>query len=456
MKKLVVSLISILSMLIGIILIYDNSNYKVLTNKIENNKINSNSLTMMYETYYQSGEYQVSNNNVWPQEGYTFNENLSKCENGSVLTWDDASKKILLQATVSDKCYVYFDKEPLTLANYIINSVYIEDGINDLYYHDGQGSYVNFDQEAGDNSYRYAGENPNNYVCYGSDEAVCTEDNLYRIIGVFDNQIKIIKNTSIGKYLWGTTKWSGITKPDMYTTLNTTYYGTLTSEWQELIDQNHKWKVGGMSESKVSATTKTVYDYEVGINQNGYEESMAIGLMYISDYGYGASPENWLLHLTNEYSEIQNSNWLKKSINEWTITQVNGWIPEYITYAINESGNVYTLSSGNANEIRPCFYLNSWVLYSSGDGTVSNPYRISKPDNLISFTVVGTKYYAEEGMTWEDWVNSIYNKDNFIIDNNSELKSNAGFIFQNSHQITINEVIEENVIYSLSSGGGAI
>ena len=29
--------------------------------------------------------------------------------------------------------------------------------------------------------------------------------------------------------------------------------------------------------------------------------------------------------------------------------------------------------------------------------------------SLISFTIDGTQYQAEEGMTWEDWVNSEYN-----------------------------------------------
>ena len=45
------------------------------------------------------------------------------------------------------------------------------------------------DQEAEDNSYRYAGANPNNYVCFGSDEETCPADNLYRIIGVFGDHI---------------------------------------------------------------------------------------------------------------------------------------------------------------------------------------------------------------------------------------------------------------------------
>ena len=63
-----------------------------------------------------------------------------------------------------------------------------------MYYHDGQGTYTNASQEAGDNSYRFSGANPNNYVCFGSDAATCPNDNLYRIIGVFDGEVKLIKN----------------------------------------------------------------------------------------------------------------------------------------------------------------------------------------------------------------------------------------------------------------------
>ena len=64
---------------------------------------NSNALTMMYETEAGSGEYQVSSDTTWPQEGYTFNETLSKCENGSKLSWDDENKKVVMQANESDK-----------------------------------------------------------------------------------------------------------------------------------------------------------------------------------------------------------------------------------------------------------------------------------------------------------------------------------------------------------------
>lgn len=73
-----------------------------------------------------------------------------------------------------------------------------------LYYHDGLGTYINANQEAGDNSYRYSGANPDNFICFGSDEATCPTDNLYRIIGVFDNKIKLIKYDYAGSDMLGT------------------------------------------------------------------------------------------------------------------------------------------------------------------------------------------------------------------------------------------------------------
>lgn len=43
---------------------------------------------------------------------------------------------------------------------------------------------------------------------------------------------------------------------------------------------------------------------------------------------------------------------------------------------------------------------------------------IVKEPTLISFTVGEVEYQAEEGMTWEEWVNSTYNTGVFYIDNN--------------------------------------
>lgn len=108
---ILIAIISVLITIIVILLMQNNADKAVICNEnsFKEKITNSNALTMMYETEAGSGEYQVSSDTTWPQEGYTFNETLSKCENGSKLSWDDENKKVVMQANESDKCYVYFD-----------------------------------------------------------------------------------------------------------------------------------------------------------------------------------------------------------------------------------------------------------------------------------------------------------------------------------------------------------
>ena len=215
---------------------------------------------IMLETEAGSGVYEKSTTNSWPGEGYVFNEQMSSCEKGSELSWNEKLGAVNLKTNTSEKCYVYFDVAiPPTLAEYIINNVYVEDGVNDLYYHDGQGTYTNADQEVGDNSYRYARTNPNNYVCFGSDASPCPSDNLYRIIEVFDSEVKLIKSASYGNYLWdneGSNIWSN---SDIRNTLNNIFLGTLSNTWQNRISI-HAFKVGGFYSYLSDVTAKTAYN----------------------------------------------------------------------------------------------------------------------------------------------------------------------------------------------------
>ena len=230
------------------------------------------------------------------------------------------------------------------LADYIKNTVYQGDGVNGLYYHDGQGSYTNADQEAGDNSYRYAGANPNNYVCFGSTASVCPLDNLYRIIGVFGNEVKLIKydypttnetgtngayfntysnylgssryykgsqNMSlVGVYQWntnGNNTWS--TSQLNITNLNNVFLNSLSEVWKNRI-VNYTWYVGGYSTQY--AIIKEFYNAEsYGTTWNG-----KIGLMYVSDYGYAASPDYWATYIAL-YSNARSSNWIYMGLPEW-------------------------------------------------------------------------------------------------------------------------------------------
>ena len=100
---LVTSLIVFIVLVICYLFIIPSNGNVIIESGKSNQFVSTNSLTMMYETGPDTGEYQVSSDTSWPQEGYTFNETLSKCENDSVLTWDDENKKILLQTNTSDK-----------------------------------------------------------------------------------------------------------------------------------------------------------------------------------------------------------------------------------------------------------------------------------------------------------------------------------------------------------------
>ena len=257
-----------------------------------------------------------------------------------------------------------------TLADYIIG-LYTTDGENGLYYHD-----ADLANGAGDNSYRYAGANPNNYVCFGSDAETCPSDNLYRIIGVFGNEVKLIRNTSYGNYEWDydNNTWDATTKPDIYTTLNDTYYNSLNASWQNKI-ADATWQVGGLSSTYFNDSVKINYDYEVGSNQTGYAESMKIGLMYVTDYVYASSPNNWTSSL-NGYgtSTDPNEGWLYLGSYEWIISRCSNFSD--VAWNVYDGGNLNGNTVAIPRAIRPSFYLKSSVTLNGGTGTAADPYRV--------------------------------------------------------------------------------
>ena len=259
------------------------------------------------------------------------------------------------------------------LASYITDELYTSDGANGIYLHDGSGTYGS--QEAGDNSYRFAGANPNNYVCFGSDASTCPADNLYRIIGVFGSQVKLIKNTSIGNNYWSgsssntSNTWSSSTLNTG--TLNGTYLNGLGSKWSNLIS-THAWKVGGMSWSTTN-TAKQYYNVELGSNSSSTTYNAKIGLMYVSDFGYAASPNYWTTELYN-YEPSKSSNWMA-GLTEWTISRTSD--DSLSAFYVYSAGNVASGGVFSGYGVRPSFYLESTVGFSSGSGTQTDPYRVS-------------------------------------------------------------------------------
>ena len=393
----------------------ENENYQM--------KKHVDAISMMLETEAGSGNYELTTRDSWPTEGYVFNESLSKCENGGELSWDDANKTVLMSGNVSDKCYVYFDIEPKVLLADYVKSLYTgTQGDNNIYYHDSS-----LENGAGDNSYRYAGasDEVNNYVCFGSEDETCPEDNLYRIIGVFDGQVKLIKATAATSSLLGTDGgyssdttfyWSNLTTCPSETTaynqnnniirladkkiigapdpggigvgcniwkysklnttnLNTNYLNRIGLTWSNLIEDT-TWKVSGHTSSNV--TPSVMYTEEITNASKTYGPSdgtSKVGLMYASDYGFAADPSAWTLTMSSyNNTTVRSTNWIYMGLDEWTI------IPEssesYLVFFLFVSGYIAYNNANIGYAVRPTMYLKASAVYNGGSGTASVPIRI--------------------------------------------------------------------------------
>lgn len=395
--------------ILSVILLRENIELKSKIN-VDVDNINSaehkNMLSMMLETEAGSGNYELTTRDSWPTDGYKFNFELSKCEHGGELTWDDVNKKVLMSGNVSDKCYVYFDKT-MTLSEFVIAQYNGVQGNNNIYYHDST-----LENGAGDNSYRYAGssDTTNNYVCFGSDAETCPEDSLYRIIGVFDGQVKLIKSNKASSDLLGTDgtyhsnnsyRWTSLKTcpsetayiqnnnviklanrdafaavPDVDSSsgcnkwglselnivnLNLNFINNLGEEWSSKI-ADHTWKVSGITLNE--GTNKGIYDAEIVDATSSYGPTNGIskiGLLYVSDFYFASYSQN---------------NWLSSMTLSWLLTpDSSDTIRVYCIYA---SGSPYARSSyGNNYFVYPTFYLRESISYVSGTGTSLAPIRIN-------------------------------------------------------------------------------
>ena len=300
-----------------------------------------------------------------------------------------------------------------------------------LYHHD-----ASLTNGAGDNSYRFAGADPNNYVCFGSDEVTCPTENLYRIIGVIDGKVKLIHAygatttmlgtnegyaktyqeawgdnlelvqsfykgkedfAKIGSYKWnktGDNTWSTSTTNTI--NLNTNYLTYLdgkNTKWKNMIADT-TWYVGGMTgDNGALSNAKTAYDYEVGANKDATPPvTSKIGLMYVSEYYYGATPDYWTLPgidenghpnedqtawIGEDYSKAINDNWLYTGLFEWTISRRSGDSDHaFVVYGF---GNLPGVDVGNSIgvAVRPSFSLSSSIKFTSGEGAASSPIRVT-------------------------------------------------------------------------------
>ena len=294
-----------------------------------------------------------------------------------------------------------------------------------LYHHDS-----NLTNGAGDNSYRYAGasDQVNNYVCFGSNVTPCPADNLYRIIGVFGDKVKLIKSdyatsallgadgdyskmytandwnnsnykgnnlANIAGYTWnyknnttinsghGLNTWS--TSLLNKTNLNKNFITNIGAYWAAKIADT-TWKVGGNTYDNIARQpVKTAYQNEIvspvttNTTDNATTYSAKVGLMYVSDYMYAAPQDKWTLvgyngDASKDYDAATSVNWMYMGLVEWTISR-NADNASFV-FIVYDTGHVSNNYASTALALRPVFYLSSSVKFSSGDGTSSNPIRL--------------------------------------------------------------------------------
>ena len=269
-----------------------------------------------------------------------------------------------------------YDRES-NLAEWVIAKYTGVQGENNIYYHDSTLA-----NGAGDNSYRYAGasDSVNNYICLGSDATTCPDANLFRIIGVFGDKTKVIRAKSVGDKAWHSSSSNTWSSSSLNTYLNGEYLTSLGTLADKIATTT--WKVGGGTWSNIATSVpKTAYQNEVGSSASSTTVDKKIGLMYVSDYYYSASPSAWTLvgynlnDATKDYRAAKTTNWLYLGSYEWTVSRDSGDTTN--AFYVNSAGSVISKSVTNSRGVRPSFNLESSVKYVSGSGSMSDPVRVN-------------------------------------------------------------------------------
>lgn len=269
----------------------------------------------------------------------------------------------------------------------------------------------------------------NNYIYFNCETYPETNCELWRIIGVFDGKVKIIRDASIGTIAWDQDKNQDTSKTtysnswetsSLQLMLNSSYYygdttGTITyysgrtgstslslnmstlglknDVTRNLISESI-WYLGGNSGAGIYPNEIYTFERTNNVGTTIYEGNRftyiaKIGLMNASDYGYATDLSKCSANLsaynnvTNSYSCREDDWLLNSTYGDWTITPlVNFSFSNIYVLGIASYGRVgYDLGNTAAHNLygcRPVLYLNSEISVTGvGDGTSTNPYRIN-------------------------------------------------------------------------------
>ena len=276
------------------------------------------------------------------------------------------------------------------------------------------------------NNIRYYGASPNNYIyfnCSNYSNQSSSTCETWRIIGVFDGKIKLIRNESIGEYSWdnknvstgaendyGKNDWTDarlmkLLNPgyESKTTGGSLYYNAKSGNCYS--GQSNATKACNFTSTGIkNATTRNLISdtiYYLGVHNSFsvypnqiYEKERGttvysgrptewtgkIALAYPSDYGYAADLGKCSQNLNNyNNSTCTSNNWMKAIVAPnygWLLTPRSG-IASNVWYVYSSGGVYYNSYVYNAYGVAPVLFLNSDANVKSGTGTSSDPYQIS-------------------------------------------------------------------------------
>ena len=290
--------------------------------------------------------------------------------------------------------------------------------ITNLLEYDGEGLKID---NTPDQNIRYYGANPNNYVSFNNE--------LWRIIGVFGDNVKLVRSESLGSISWdssestinsgyGINQW-GESKDtsgniyegaDLQVYLNTMYYGgttvtcyggiknsiktcptnTLDEVAKSLIDY-HIWNTGAI-EYNTRTDTLAFYSAERGtkgkICSSGTDCNDTVtrtttwtgyvALPYVTDLAYASSESVCETNMQKQDSSnayiCKNNNWMQRSTWAWYLSPNANGSNANIAWGVGGVGYAGASGAANSGAVAPSIYLKSNVLIESGNGTSSNPY----------------------------------------------------------------------------------
>ena len=304
---------------------------------------------------------------------------------------------------------------------YSPNTKVINNGIT--YNYDTTNSLM---QDIGGNL-RYYGASPNNYIYFNcsdySNQSSSTCE-TWRIIGVFNGKLKLIRGSQIGEYSWdnkntstgaednyGKNDWtdarlmkilnpgyeSEATGGSLYynaksgncytgqnnatTTCDFTSTGIKNAETRSMILDN-TYSLLGWDDSSVYSNQMYEYERSTGSVYTGRPTSWIgkIALAYPSDYGYAADLGKCTKTLFYyRDSTCTSNNWMKSMMtsSNWLLTPFSG--DPVIVWNIRSTGYVYHYDNYPyvASGVTPVLYLGSELSIKTGTGSSSAPYQIS-------------------------------------------------------------------------------